>query len=229
MNATEDFLEAVKAGDTTRVGALLHDEPTLAREARSESGVSAFMLAVYCGHSEIVNLFIDEAIELNVFEATAGGQTGSVEALIDADPAVVNQFSPDGFTLLTLAAFFGRKEIMELLLMRGADPNIASNNAMGVRPLNSAMAHRQPDVALAMGEMLLDHGADPNYAQAGGWRPLHEAAAHGHADKAKLLLSHGAEVNVRSEDSRTPLQMALAANHQQAADILRQHGAHDDA
>jgi uncharacterized protein len=225
MNNIEEFLEAAKAGDAGRLGALLDNDPTLMSNARNETGVSAFMLAVYCGHSDVVNLLLDRGIELNIFEAAAAGQTRRIEILLDRDPALVNAHSPDGFTPLTLASFFGRKEVIEILLARGADPEIVSKNAMGVRPINSAMAHRQPQVALAMGEMLLAHGANPNVAQMGGWTPLHEAAAHGHADKARLLLTHNADPNALSDDGKTPLQMALDANHTEVAEILRQHGA----
>lgn len=227
MNTTEEFLEAIKAGDSVRVGAMLDNDSTLASNANDENGVSAFMLAAYHGHSDVINLLLDRGIELNIFEAAAAGQTRRIETLLDADPALINTHSSDGFTPLTLAAFFGRREAMAVLLARGASTEIVSNNAMQVRPINSAMAHRQPEVALAMGEMLLAHGANPNVAQMGGWTPLHEAAAHGHADKARILLTHGANVEVQSDDGRTPLRMAEDAGHQEVADILRRHGARE--
>ena len=229
MNNIEEFLEAAKIGDAERVGALLDIDPTLASSARGANGISAFMLALYHGRSDVVNLLLDREIDLNIFEAAASGQTRRIEILLDRDSALVNAHSPDGFTPLTLAAFFGRREAIEILLSRGADPEIVSKNAMSVRPINSAMAHRQPKVALAMGEMLLAYGANPNVAQMGGWTPLHEAAAHGHADKARLLLTHNADPNARSDDGKTPLQMALDANHQEVAEILRQHGARENA
>lgn len=227
MDTTEEFLEAIKAGDAARVGAMLDNDSTLASNARDANDVSAFMLAAYHGHSDIINLLLGRGVELNIFEAAAAGQTRRIETLLDADPALINTHSPDGFTPLTLAAFFGRREAMTALLARGADAEIVSTNAMQVRPINSAMAHRQSEVALAMGEMLLAHGANPNVAQMGGWTPLHEAAAHGHADKARLLLSHGANVEVQSDDGRTPLRMAEDAGHQEVADILRRHGARE--
>lgn len=182
MNKAQEFLEAVKAGDAARVKAMIESDTTLPTNARDAQGISATLLAVYHGHSEVVNLLLDAGVELDIFEAAATGSTRRLEALLDADAKIINTHSPDGFAPLNLATFFGRKETVERLLARGADPNIASKNAMRVRPLNSAMAHRQPEVALAMGEMLLDHGADPNVAQAGGWTPLREAAAHGHVD-----------------------------------------------
>lgn len=227
MNTTEEFIEATKAGDAARVGAMLDDDSTLVSNARDANGVSALMLAAYHGHSDVINLLLDRGIELNIFEAAAAGQTRRIETLLDADPTLINTHSPDGFTPLILSAFFGRRETLEFLLARGANTEIVSNNAMRVRPINSAMAHRQPEIALAMGEMLLAHGANPNVAQMGGWTPLHEAAAHGHADKTRILLTHGANVEVQSDDGRTPLRMAEDAGHREVADILRQHGARE--
>ncbi len=98
---------------------------------------------------------------------------------------------------------------------------------MRVRPLHSAVAHRQADAALAMAKSLLSHGADVRVAQEGGWTPLHQAAAHCPIQMIELLLSHGAEVNAVSEDGRTPLRMAAENKHEEIAALLRQSGARE--
>jgi ankyrin repeat protein len=51
----------------------------------------------------------------------------------------------------------------------------------------------------------LDKGANPNAKQRMGRTPLHEAAAEGAVEAAKLLLAAGAEANARENRQQTPL------------------------
>ncbi len=82
MNATEEFVEAVKAGDAARVKAMIESDPTLPANTRDAQGTSALLLAVYHGYSEVVNTLLDAGVELDIFEASAAGQTRRVEAIV---------------------------------------------------------------------------------------------------------------------------------------------------
>ena len=53
--------------------------------------------------------FIDA--QVGIFAAAAKGQTAELQSLIEKDPELVNAYSPDGFTPLGLAAFFGHAEL----------------------------------------------------------------------------------------------------------------------
>jgi ankyrin repeat protein len=44
------------------------------------------------------------------------------------DKSYANQYSNDGFTPLSLSAFFNQTEIEKLLLENGADPNLHATN-----------------------------------------------------------------------------------------------------
>jgi ankyrin repeat protein len=224
MNPEQEMIEAVKAGDVVKVKELIAGNPALV-QAKNESRVSAILLATYYGRQEVVDALLASGPELDIFEAAAVGTLDRVAELLKSDSARVHAYSPDGFPPLGLAAFFGHKDIVEFLLANGADPDAVSHNAMRVRSLHAAAAHRRPAVALAISEILLAHGAKANVAQTGGVTPLHEAAAHGHDDLVTLLLAHGAEVNLKSEDGNTPLQMALERGHPDTAELLRRHGA----
>jgi ankyrin repeat protein len=121
------------------------------------------------------------------------GDLDRLKILAAEDTELIGSYSPDGFTPLGLAAFFGRKDVLDFLLAHGANPNAASKNQMRVMPLHSAVAHRQPEIATAMVESLLSNGAKVNVAQDGGWTPLHQAAAHGQIEIIKLLLDQKCE------------------------------------
>src|SRR3982074_1321818 len=106
------FIDAIKAGEFERVKAMVSAEPTLI-DARSRTGESAILTAVYHRQKEIVNLLVARGATLSIFEASAAGELERVERLLNAD--TINEYSADGWTPLHLAAFFGHTKVAELL------------------------------------------------------------------------------------------------------------------
>ena len=217
----EEFLKAVIEGDVARLKEMLKADPSLA-QARDEKGLSAILKGVYYGKKEVVATLLASGVELNIFEASATGQTERVRALIKHDAKLANAFSPDGFMPLGLAVFFGHKQTVEVLLAAGAEVNTASRETMKVTPLHSAAAARQ----VAIARLLIAHGANVNAGQAeSGFTPLHEAAGNGDVEFATLLLEHGAKINARMKDGKTPLAFAVSRNQNEIAEFLRGRGA----
>ena len=150
--------------------------------------------------------FIDA--QVGIFAAAAKGQTDELRSLVEKDPSLLNTHSPDGFTPLGLAAFFGHAEAVAALLAAGADVNLTSRESMKMPPLGSAMAVQRTDIA----RILIEHGADVNAKAANDLTALHTAAARGDLESAKLLLDHGADINAVSSDGKTPLAYAEERN-----------------
>jgi uncharacterized protein len=196
MDTIAEFLEAVKAGDRARVEELVALYPEV---KRTNEGVSALMLSIYYGKSEITDYLLAQKQNLDIFEAAATGKVGQVISLIDVQPNRVNQFSPDGFTPLGLAAFFGQPEVVKVLLEKGATVNLAANNAQKVAPLHSAVAGKHMSIV----EMLIKAGADVNAAQEGGFTPLHGAVENGMVEMIALLLTFGANRDATSANGKT--------------------------
>jgi ankyrin repeat protein len=224
MSTSVQMFEAVKCGDAASVIELLDVHPDLVN-AKNETGVSAVLLATYFGHREIVEILLARGAELNIFDAAATGDLDRLKTLADEDTELIGSYSQDGFTPLGLAAFFGRKDVLDFLLAQGADSNAASKNQTRVTPLHSAVAHRQPEIAVAMVESLLSNGAKVNIAQDGGWTPLHQAVAHGQIEIMKLLLDQKADVNAKSDDGTTPLRIAHNKGVSESVEMLQQLGA----
>ncbi len=205
---------------------MLSAEPTLI-DARSRSGDSAILTAVYHRQKEIVNLLVARGATLSLFDACAAGELERVERLLrdSASGALgapaVNDYSADGWTPLHLAAFFGHARIAELLIAHHADVRARSRNANGNTPLHAALAGNHKFVA----GLLIGHGADVNAPDAQGWRPLHLAAANNNMDAITQLIAQGADVQAANGEAQTALSIATEKAHREAAALLRRHGA----
>src|SRR5207247_7079016 len=112
------FIDAIKAGEFERVKAMVSADPTLI-DARSRTGDSAILTAVYHRQKEIVNLLVARGATMTLFEACAAGEIERVERLLAEEPSSINTYSADGWTPLHLAAFFGHAKVAEHLLSHG--------------------------------------------------------------------------------------------------------------
>lgn len=216
-DSTKKLIGALRAGDKSELEALLRAEPELLRFT-APNGSSVMLLAAYFSHPELAEVFLKHGAKADVFEACALGDLETVRKLTAADRALVNAFSADGFYPLGLAAFFGHRAIVELLLKSGADVKTAARNTQKVTALHGAVARRDVDIT----KLLLDAGADPNARQERGFAPLHDAAANGISPLVELLLQHGARANAKTDDGKTPADMAAERGHQDLAAKLRQ-------
>jgi ankyrin repeat protein len=214
------FIDAIKAGEFDRVKEMVSADPSLA-QARSRTGESAILTAVYHRRKDIANLLVARGATMSLAEACAAGEVERVERLLAADTSAINGYSGDGWTPLHLAAFFGHGKIVELLLAHGADVGARSINSNGNTPLHAALAGNHKLVA----GLLLGHGADINAADAAGWRPLHIAAANNNIDAMTALIAEGADVHAANREGKSALALAQEKNLREASALLRRHGA----
>src|SRR5260370_34409063 len=77
------FIDAIKAGEFERVKAMVSADPTII-DARSRTGESAILTAVYHRQKEIVNLLVARGAALSIFEACAAVQLQRVDLLAEA-------------------------------------------------------------------------------------------------------------------------------------------------
>jgi len=108
---------------------------------------------------------------------------------------------------------------VELLLEKGADPNISDED--GDTALIEACEGGHTNVV----ELLMEKGADPNISNKRGRTPLIEASEEGHTNVVELLLEKGADPNISDEDGDTPLNVAYCAGHTYIAKLLLRKGA----
>jgi ankyrin repeat protein len=217
---TDEFLDAIKRGDTARINQLLQENPTLSN-AREKSGVSAIFLALYRGNKAGALAIASKKPELDVFEASALGDVKRLKDIVNHDPASVSSYSPDGFTALALAAYLGQRESVEYLVEKGADLNALARNETGYTALTGAVSQNHNEIA----RILVRKGAQVNHGYEGGFTPLMHAAYAGNIELVSFLLQNGADPTAKNGEGKTPLAFAQERNNSQIIELLRKHGA----
>jgi ankyrin repeat protein len=132
----------------------------------------------------------------------------------------VDARSPDGFTPLQLAAYFGAPAAAALLIERGAAVDAVADNPQRIAPLHAAVAGQHPEVV----RLLLAAGALPDLRQPGGWTPLLAAARHGHAEIVAALLDGGADPTATNDEGVRPAELARSHGHPDIAALIEQAG-----
>ena len=156
------------------------------------------LLYAQLGYADHIKRLVAEGIDpdwrredgvTTLMVAALTGRTEIMDALIGAG-ATVDLQAPDGMTALLAATAFARttREIaaVELLLARGASPNLA--NFEGNGPLMMTARHGLVEAVI----VLLKAGADPNLANRFGTTALMQAARGHLVETVRVLLRAGA-------------------------------------
>jgi len=164
----------------------------------SASGATAFLMAAFKGHSQVVELLLDRA------ETTAHGRR-----------TLLQETTRKGESALMAASKAGHLEAAKVLLRRGACPS--DRAAMGPQWTALHLAARKGHSAV-VGE-LLSHGADIEGPDAYGMTPLMHAALGGAHGCVRALLGSqpAASTEPRDQRGRTALHHAAAAGSVDAA------------
>jgi len=211
------FLKLIQTGSTAEVADAVKDDPSLAHWCDPQ-GVSALLWSIYSGQQLVREFLLSslfaQAVDLDIFEAAAAGDNERLLAILHANPSAVQAFSDDGWTPLHLAAAFGTPAAVATLLNHGAEVDAVSSNPQRNRALHAALALSGN---LETVKLLLEHGADANAVQAGGFTPIFSAAAANRRDFAELLLVHGAHPRPKSDQGKTPSDFARERGHAELA------------
>ena len=229
---TEAFFAACEAGDVTALRALLAKEPSLlhSRNAEGSTGLHAAI-----AHLDAVRLLFQHGADPNARDlgdnayalhfAAANGYLETVRALLDAGGDV------HGFGDLHQADVIGwaaghsaNRDVVALLLQRGARHHIFSAMAMGNTDLVREVIQENPE-ALSRRRSRFEHRQTPlHFALAA---PVGLQPKSPQYDMATLLIELGADLEAEDDLGRTPLAAAMLQNDVQAMRLLKAAGAQE--
>jgi ankyrin repeat protein len=222
---SQHFFRLIQSGVTSEIAAAVEADPALTL-ARDPQGVSALLWSVYSGQPMVRDYLLAQLATqgalLDIFEASAVGDTLRIEDILTMDPGLVHGFSGDGWTALHLAAAFGTPDTVEILLQHGARVDAVSQNPQRNQPLHAVLALSRNAETV---ELLLNEGAEPDAVQAGGFTPLFSAATANRKDLAQMLLARGARSHHRNEAGKTSADFARERGHMELADWLEEQPA----
>jgi ankyrin repeat protein len=241
------LIDAVKAGDTATVRALLKQRTNV--NAAEADGMTALHWATRSNDIDTVQLLLRSGA--NAKAANRYGVTPLSLAAINGNPALVdllikagadpNAALPDGETILMTAARTGNPQTVKALIAHGADVNArekwqeqsalmfaaAENNAAAVKALVQAGAD------LNVHSKVWDfpeykyetNGMAVFQLPRGGWTALMFAARQNAIEAAAMLADSKADLNAQDPDGTTALQLAILNVHYDLASMLLKKGA----
>ncbi|KAG7279487.1 hypothetical protein CRUP_035873 [Coryphaenoides rupestris] len=178
-------------------------------DAKTKDDQTPLHCASRMGHKELVKLLLEHKANPNA-TTTAGhtplhiaareGHAQTIRMLLDMDAQQ------------TKMTKYGKVDVAELLLERGANPNAAGKN--GYTPLH--IASKQNQVGGGQ-QPVCSTGASANAESLQGVTPLHLASQEGRPDMAN--------VNLGNKSGLTPLHLVAQEGHVGIADILVKQGA----
>lgn len=171
----------------------------------AEHGNSLLFHAAFTGYPDVVRSLLDEGMDPNI----------PLFAQTRVEKHWEKEYGSETTTPLRLAAQAGHETVVQVLLSKNADVNIAS-------PLLHAIKNGH----VSMVELLLQYGADLNI-QDDGPSFLLETVQAGHYDMVKSLLEKGVSPEPKdSEQERDrPLFKAVLGKHTDIVQLLLENGA----
>jgi ankyrin repeat protein len=195
-DAQDLLVDAVKAGDTARVRALI--EKRVDVNQTEQDGTTPLHWAVDRDRPEIVQMLIRAGANVKaanrygatpLWLASVNGNAKTIAILLEAG-ADASSANAGGETALMVAARTGKTDAVSTLLARGADPNV-KEGWRGQTALMWAAAEGHASVI----DLLVARGADLKARSNAGFTALLFAAREGRITAVDALLEAGADMN----------------------------------
>lgn len=215
MSDVRPLMHAIQNRDTEAARAALARDASQATDPLP-GGLSPLMFALYNGAQEIAEL-LRAYRPLSLHEAVALDDTPAVARHVLDAPDAIRRHSVDGWTPLHLAAFFGQRDALLVLIGLGAPIDSISENPMQNTPMHAAIAGPAGE---QMAPLLIGFGADVHHVGGSGITALHLAATRDFNGLTRLLMARGVDRSLKTEDDKTAADLARERGHLDVAHLL---------
>jgi ankyrin repeat protein len=188
-----------------------------------------------------------ERTAMRMIEAVKAGDADALRGILQSDPAAAGAREDGGESPLMIALYHGRRDLAELILAHGHEPDGVEAAALGdVDRLREAL-DAEPGLITRFTHdgwtllhlagffghaeavrLLLERGSDPNALSINALRntPLHAGLSGPMGvDGVRLLVEAGADVNARQHGGFTPMHSAANRGIIEIIDLLLERGA----
>jgi ankyrin repeat protein/preprotein translocase subunit SecA len=141
------------------------------------------------------------------------------------EEADLNVLTPEGFSVLHLAAMHNSGDVVDLLLLPGNDIPLDLEDCVGNTALHQAATHGH----VRMIEALIAAGASIDKTNRFGETPLFLASKDGRLGAVVAFLKYQANMAIGDCEGTTPLKVALNNRHEALAKRLKLRGAPETA
>ncbi len=185
-------------------------------------------------------------IQQQFFSAIKADDKTTVTTLLAADPTLVTAKMGIGLSAILFAVYYGKSDIVQLLLAHNPQLDIFEATAVGKLDQVEVLLNTQPELVNASASdgftplglasffgyleivtLLLTKGAKVNVASRNDQHvmPLHSSVASRNIPISKVLLEHGADVNAKQQEDFTPLLEAAHNGQLEMVELLLSYGA----
>ncbi len=217
MSHTDDLFALAQSDDGPALVAALPADVSPSR-IRNADGVSLPLFCLYNGCQRALDGLLSHSDDLTLHEAAALGRNERLTALLQVGTWAIDTLSPDGWTALHLAAFFGYEPAIRQLLAAGADAGLWARGFEHNLPLHAACAGGGANQNAAIA--LIGASSDIDAKQGGGWSALMLAAGNGVRETVEALLAAGADGTTMNDQGQNAADVAKARGHDAVAAVL---------
>jgi ankyrin repeat protein len=138
------------------------------------------------------------SVATRMIEAVKAGDADGLRGILQSEPDAAGAREDGGDSPLMIALYHGRRDLAELILAHGRQPDGIEAAALG-------------DVERLRAALDAEPGLITRFTH-DGWTLLHLAGFFGHAEAVRLLLERGSDPNARSINAmrNTPLHAGLS-------------------
>jgi len=214
VSLDDQLIASVQQGDAVAVAKLLARGAS--PNAVDEDDEPAWVTAIANDHVTIIDALLRAGCDIDPLQALHEVRGLAMLRRLLAHGTDINARESDGSTALYLMR---SERLVEAFLEAGADPNLATANHETPLTFHASWGN------LALVELLLRHGADPNYIDPEvHFSVLDYAASWGHRNIVESLLDEGADLH-RRDNGVSALTHALRGGHLGVAELLVAKGA----